>query len=215
MSLSDLNSAILAFIVVYGAWALGLVVLLAALGLPLPSSVFVIAGGAFVQQGVLDLATTLGVTLLFAVAGDALGYGIGRFLGTHLERRWGTREGWRHAEAAFQRWGGLAIYFSRWLVTALAVPTNWLAGASRYSFRRFIALALAGELIWLLAYGGLGYAFGSQWQTIGTLLGDFSGLVAGLVLAGAGLYWLRWLNRPTGAIGRRRDPGGGTSTATG
>ena len=49
---------------------------------------------------------------------------------------------------------------------------------------------LAGEFTWIVLYGGLGYAFGSQWEAINQFISDFSGLLVGLVLFGVGLYLL-------------------------
>jgi len=89
MSLADLSGEILTYIITYGAVALGVTVLLTALGVPFPSTVFVLASGAFIQQGVLDLPSTLAVSLLFVVAGDTLSYEMGRLLRGFMQRRFG------------------------------------------------------------------------------------------------------------------------------
>lgn len=193
MSEADLSGEILTYIITYGAVALGVTVFLAAVGVPFPSTVFVLASGAFIQQGVLDLPTTLAVALLFVVTGDMLGYGMGRLLRVFMQRRFGKVESWRSAEVYFQRRGGIAIYLTRWLLTPIAVPTNWIAGSSGYHPLRFLAYAAAGELTWLVAYGGLGYLFGSQWEVVSTFVSDFSGLLVGLVLLAGGVYW--WVRR--------------------
>ena len=48
--------------------------LLAALGLPLPSTMLVVATGAFSQQGAMSLKATTGVAVMAAVAGDGCTY---------------------------------------------------------------------------------------------------------------------------------------------
>lgn len=197
MSLADLSGQILTYIITYGGVALGVAVFLAAVGVPFPSTVFVLASGAFIQQGVLDLPVTLALALLFVVAGDALSYGMGRLLRGVILRRFGGLESWRNAEGYFQRRGGGAIFLTRWLLTPIAVPTNWIAGSSGYRPLRFVAYAAAGELTWLLIYGGLGYLFGSQWEVVSTFVSDFSGLLVGLVMLAGGLYW--WLRRKGGS----------------
>ena len=63
MNLSDLTHLPLSAIAAYCAGVLGLVFFLSALGVPLPSTLFVVAAGAFIQQGVLNLSTTLGLSL--------------------------------------------------------------------------------------------------------------------------------------------------------
>jgi membrane protein DedA with SNARE-associated domain len=200
MSLSDLSDTLLTAIVTYGAVALGAVVLLAALGLPLPSTVFVLASGAFIQQGVLDLTSTVVVALVCVVIGDTLSYGMGRLLRRPIHARFGRSALWQRAEHYFHRRGALAIYLTRCVLTPIAVPLNLVAGSSGYAAGRFVAFAAAGELTWLLAYGALGYAFGSQWEAVSDLIGNFSGVLAGLAIAGAGLYALiRWQRRPAPA----------------
>jgi membrane protein DedA with SNARE-associated domain len=200
MSLADLSDTLLTSIVTYGAVALGVVVLLAALGLPLPSTFFVLASGAFIQQGVLDLSSTVVVALACVVLGDTLSYGMGRALRRPIHARFGRSETWLRAEHSFNRRGALAIYLTRWLLTPIAVPMNLVAGSSGYAVGRFVGFAAAGELTWLLAYGSLGYLFGSQWEYVSDLVSNFSGVLVGLLIASAGGYALiRWLRRPAAA----------------
>lgn len=196
MNLGDLSGDILTYIITYGAVALGVTVFLAALGLPFPSTVFVLASGAFVQQGVLNFPSTLVVALLFVVTGDSLSFGMGWLLRGFLQKRFGGLVSWRNAEAYFQTRGGAAIFLTRCLLTPIAVPTNWIAGGSGYRPLRFVAYAAAGELTWLLVYGGLGYLFGSQWEIVSAFISDFSGLLMGLVMLAGGIYW--WLRRENG-----------------
>lgn len=193
MNISDLSNELLTYIVNYGAFAVGGVLLLAALGIPLPSTFFVLATGAFIQQGVLDLYSTAIVALVGAVLGDTLSYGIGRLLRRPILSRFGQSAAWRNAEAYFNHRGAVAIYLTRWLLTPIAVPVNLIAGSSSYAVTHFVGVAAAGELTWLAVYGTLGYMFGSQWEVVSDFISDFSGLLVGLVIVGAGAYWLiRW-----------------------
>ena len=201
MSLSDLSDAALTYIVTYGPFALGLILLLAAIGLPLPSTFAVLASGAFVQQGVLDLTSTLIVGFVFVVVGDTLSYGMGRLLRRPIHRRFGQSAGWQRAEQYFQQRGALAIYLTRWLLTPIAVPLNLVAGSSGYAAQRFVGFAAAGELTWLIAYGTLGYLFGSQWEAVSDFISNFSGGLVGLVIVGIGVYaLLRWARRPAPSV---------------
>lgn len=199
MSLSDLslNDLLLTAIVTYGAAGLALALLLAALGLPLPSTLCVVAGGAFVQQGVLDLYPTAALGLAGVVLGDTLSFAMGRLLRGPIQRRYGQSAAWRSAEAHFARRAALAVYLTRCLLTPLAVPVNLVAGGSDYPPARFVAYAAAGELTWLLGYGALGYLFGSQWEYVSDLASNASGLLVGLAIAGGGAYaLLRRQRRP-------------------
>jgi membrane protein DedA with SNARE-associated domain len=198
MSVSDLSDTILSYVAIYGVSALCLAIFLAALGLPVPSTFCVLAGGAFVQQGVLDLPSTIVLALLGAVLGDTLSYSIGRVLRRPIQRRYGHSPTWLKAEAYVARRGGLAIYLTRWLLTPIAIPVNLVAGSSGYSLRRFLGYDTAGETTWILGYGTLGYVFGSQWETVSDFVSNFSGLLVGVALAAIGVYLLvRWLLRPS------------------
>lgn len=188
--LANLNDTILSWILVYGVVILFVSVLLAAIGLPFPSSFLILAAGAFVRQDILDLPTALGWTLVGVVLGDCLSYGMGRVARGSIQRRIGKHEAWRNAENYLQRRGALAIYFTRWLVTALAVPTNLIAGSGGYPFQRFLLFGAAGEFTWLLLYGSLGYFFSDQWETISDLASNFGGLILGTLLLITGVYVL-------------------------
>jgi membrane-associated protein len=47
-----------------------------------------------------------------------------------------------------------------------------------------------GELTWIAIYGGLGYAFGSQWELISDFISNFSGFILGGLVLGVGIYLL-------------------------
>jgi len=196
LNLTDLNDLVLTWVVIYGAPMVAGSLLLGALGIPLPGTLLVIATGAFIRQGVLDVYTTAPLGLSGAVAGDILVYGLGRFARVWINKRFGQAAAWQKAEDYFNRRGGIAIYLTRWLFTPLAVPTNLIAGSSGYPFWKFLMFDISGELTWILLYGGLGYAFGSQWELISTFISDFSGFLVGLVVLGVGIYLMfRWFRK--------------------
>jgi membrane-associated protein len=156
-----------------------------------------VAGGAFIQQGVLYPYTTIALGLLGVVLGDTLSYGIGHLLRRPIQRRYGQSAAWLRAEAYFARRATIAIFLTRCVLTPIALPINLIAGSSDYPLGRFVAYVGAGELTWLLSYGALGYLFGSQWEYVSDLISNASGLLLGLVIAGAGAYALiRWQRRP-------------------
>jgi membrane-associated protein len=187
----DFTEFFLAYIVSYGAPALALALFLGALGAPLPGTLFVLAAGAFIRQGVLDVYQTIGLALLAVLVGDLLSYGLGRLFRLPVTERWGQKAGWQKAEAVFQKRGGTAVYLTRFLFTPLAIPTNLIAGTSGYPITRFIFFDLSGEATWFLLYGSLGYLVGSQWETLTEIISNFSGFVVGALLLGAGLYLVR------------------------
>ncbi len=200
MSFTDLNDLFLSLVIIYGAPMLAGALFMGALGIPVPGTLIVIASGAFIRQGVLDIYTTPFFGLGGAVVGDIAIYGLGRFARVWIEKRFGHSTVWQNAEAYFRRRGGIAIYLTRWLFTPLAVPTNLIAGSSAYPFGKFLLFDISGEITWIVLYGSLGYAFGSQWELISTFISDFSGLLLGLAVLGLGVYLIfRWRKQPTQA----------------
>lgn len=198
-----MSDYLLTQIINYGAPLFGLILFLAAVGMPLPASILLVAAGAFSQQGFLDLPSIAIFGLLGAIAGDAISFGMGFYAKNWVDHRFGRSPTWRNAERAFDRRAGLAIYLTRFLITALAIPTNLIAGGSGIRFRRFMIYDSLGELTWIVLYGGLGYLFGSQWELVSDFISNFGGLILGLVILGVGL-WL-WTKRQRNIANAREN----------
>ena len=175
-------------VITYGAPLFALFLFLGALGVPIGASILVIAAGAFSQQGILDwrFASVLG--LIGCIIGDAISFGIGYFARDWVDARIANSTTWKNARDTFDSRGGMAVYLTRFLITALAVPTNLIAGGSGIRFRRFMTYDTFGELTWILLYGGLGYWFGSQWEVVSDFVSNFGWFLLGLTLLVAGIY---------------------------
>ena len=182
-----MSEFLLTQVINFGSPLVGLILLLGALGLPIGASVVLIAAGAFSQQGILSWPSTALIGLIGALIGDTLSFGMGYYAKDSVQRRFGKSPAWRSARASFQEQAGAAIFLTRFLITALAIPTNLIAGGSGYKYSRFIAYDIAGEILWIGLYGGLGYIFGSQWELVSEFLSNFGGLILGLVIFGFGI----------------------------
>ncbi len=161
--------------------------MLGALGIPIGASVVVIAAGAFSQQGILDWPSAIVIGLVGAVIGDMLSYSIGHYAKGWTQKRFENSQTWINASQSFHKSAGLAIFLTRWLITAIAIPTNLIAGGSGYKFSHFLLYDIMGELTWIVLYGGLGYWFGSQWELVYDFISNFGGLALGMVLFGFGI----------------------------
>lgn len=161
----DMTQLLLDWLVANGPLVLGMIALLTALGLPLPLPVMVLASGALVREGRLDPATAVLFCLLGSQLAETLGYVAGRLAGPRLEWQQG-RFGflWLRAEAHFSRHPCLTVYLTRFLLAPLAIPTNLLAGSTRFSYWRFVRSAIAGDAVWVALYGSVGYAVGQGWR---------------------------------------------------
>ena len=82
-----MRDALLAALSQYGSPALFGIVAVASVGLPLPVALLLIVTGSLVAQGVMDAGWAIGLACAGSIAGDAIGYGIGRWGGGRLLRR--------------------------------------------------------------------------------------------------------------------------------
>ena len=103
-------------------------------------------------------------------------------------RRFSTSQPWAQAEKSFQRWGGMSVFLTRFLVTGIAAPVNLLAGTGSFPFQRFLIYDVLGEAIWVFGYGSLGYLFGTQWELVSDFISNFGGFALGLVMLGIGIW---------------------------
>lgn len=191
-----MSELLLTQVINYGSPLVGLILFLGALGLPVGASAVIIAAGAFSQQGILTWPQTALIGLGGAILGDMLSFGMGYYARESVQKRFGKSSVWRSARASFQQRAGLAVFFTRWLITAIAIPTNLIAGGSGYKFSRFMVYDITGEILWISLYGGLGYWFGSQWELVSTFISNFGGLILGLVILGFGIQQaLKWRKR--------------------
>jgi len=196
--MTDLSELVLTSLTAYGAWALGAATLISALGLPLPATMLLLAAGAFMRQGTLNWQAGVFLAALGAMVGDSVSYLLGRYASAVAFRRAQTTATWYQAQGVFQRWGGLAVFLSRFLLTPLASPVNLIAGSTRYTLWRFLGSVVSGELLWVLIFSGLGYAFADRWEALSDLMGNLSAVLMGMaVLLISGGYLLRrvWLGR--------------------
>lgn len=171
---------------------------LSCLGLPVPTSFVMLAGGAFVASGDLSAANVLAAALAGAVLGDQTGYHLGRIGGTaltdRLERHPARAVVFARARRIVDRWGGVGVFFSTWLVSPLGPYVNLLAGATRLGWIRFTFWDSVGEAIWVGVYVGLGYAFAGRIAQLADLLGNsIAFLTAAVVTVLLGLFLARRL----------------------
>jgi membrane-associated protein len=186
----------------YGYPVLWLSVFVAAVGIPLPISLILLASGAFAALGDFDIILLAVVAITASTAGDNVGYLLGRKLGRKLlvwlkqQRRiqlFSPRTIQR-SQDYFHRLGGWAILFSRFLVPALGGTVNLLAGAELYTYWHFVIYDAVGEAIGVAILLLLGYTFAASWEALGSIVAWVSTLCLGLcVVICLLLYLLRTL----------------------
>jgi len=190
-----MSEAVFALVTSWGPWVIFASAFLSCLALPIPTSLMMLTGGAFVATGDLDLWSVGAAAWLGAVIGDQTGFLIGRHGGAPVLRRLARAPAraavLARAQALVDRRGGSGVFFSTWAVAPLGPWVNFAAGATGLGWARFTLADVLGETIWVLAYVGLGYGFAAQVSLVAEVMGDVVGLVAALVLAAAMALWIR------------------------
>jgi membrane-associated protein len=183
-----------------GYVALALIVGGESIGLLLPGETAILAAGVLARSGQLELALVLPIAAAAAIAGDAVGYLLGRRgLRMLLAARRGPMRAHRthlveRGEQFFARYGARGVFLGRWVVFA-RVTVPWLAGASRMSPRTFFVFNAAGGISWSATVALAGYEFGAAAAAIFTSITVVS--VAVLLVLGLTAAW----RRRRGAVG--------------
>ncbi|MGI5507155.1 DedA family protein [Lentzea sp. CA-135723] len=105
------------------------------------------------------------VVTVCAVAGDSIGYYLGRRYGDRLRdsriiRKVGQQH-WDKAGDLLRRRGAWAVFFARFMpVVRTLVPAS--AGASKLDYRRFLPASIAGAVCWSALHIGIGATAGAS-----------------------------------------------------
>lgn len=182
-----MTDQLLELLTVYGLPAAALLLALGQFGVPMPTSLALLALGALAANGDADVTTAFAWALAGATLGDQAGFLTGRFMAQSAEDRPGffgnlARKA-RKAGPGMARWGSSSVFFTRWLITPLGSAVNILSGVAGLSWPVFTAWSVAGETLWICIYIGLGYVFGSNIETLAGILGNLTLALAMLALA--------------------------------
>jgi membrane protein DedA with SNARE-associated domain len=195
----------------WGYPAIFSVVLLGNLGLPVPEETILGLAGFLVWRGKLRLPLVLAVGIASAIAGDNMGYWIGRRYGQAvIERhgRWalGKPERLESMRRFVTRYGPLGIFAARFVV-GLRFLAGPLAGATGLRPFSFVVANALGAAVYVPLVVGVGYAVGYGLGEYVTRLERIVGRVEHVVLIGAILGALAFLGRRAllGARARRSD----------
>ncbi|MFG2098192.1 DedA family protein [Streptomyces sp. NPDC048612] len=156
----------------------------------MPSETTVVLVAVLIGPDPPLLALLAGVAAAGALAGDCLGYAVGRYAGPRASARLlrGERGRARHlrARARVERHAALLIIAGRFLPGGRVVAAL-STGSLRFPLRRFVLLDAVGAGVWAVcsaALGGLGGAALTDSPAEGVLLLSGVGLVAAVCVGG-------------------------------
>ena len=140
----------------YGAFAIMPILMIEAIGAPIPGESMLIFASLLVGRGEMSLPSLLVFAWIGSVLGDNLGYLIGRKLGRDSILRYGakiglTDERFKGIEGVYVRYGAATVVFARFL-SILRQLNGIVAGLLGMSWWRFVLLDALGATLWVMVW---------------------------------------------------------------
>jgi membrane protein DedA with SNARE-associated domain len=183
-----------------GALGVGLAILLETVVPPVPSEVLLPLAGYLVQTGRESLLPVFLFATAGSVAGAALLYQLGRWLGPERSRRVLDRmplvdgEDVEKAFDWFSRHGRSAVLLGR-LVPVVRSFVSVPAGVVRMPWPQFLLYTALGSSVWNAALIGGGMLLGTQYELVERYTGVLDYAIVAAVAAAVGLLVVRRVRR--------------------
>ncbi|MBF8280667.1 MAG: hypothetical protein HW383_440 [Candidatus Magasanikbacteria bacterium] len=134
------------------------------IGFFLPGDSLLFTAGFLASQNVLNIWVTVIGAFICAVAGDSVGYSIGRRLGPALFKREDSlffhKDHLARAQKFYERHGGKTIILARFMpIVRTFAPV--IAGVGRMRYAAFLTYNVIGGGLWAIGITLLGYFLGS------------------------------------------------------
>jgi membrane-associated protein len=173
-------------------------------GFFLPGDSLLITAGIFSYAGVIPLKWLLLPVMLCAIAGDQVGYWIGRSAGAAIYRREDSlffrRSHLQRAHDFYEKYGGRAVILARFvpIVRTFCPP---VAGAAKMPYSRYLLFDVVGGVCWISATVLGGYTLGHFVPNIGKYIHLVIGVVVVVSILPAVIGLLRSRKGPGAASG--------------
>jgi membrane protein DedA with SNARE-associated domain len=178
-------------------------------GFFIPGETAVVIGGVLAGLGRVNIGVIMGVVIVCAIAGDSVGFEVGKRVGPwFLERPpLAGRAGVQRALDLLERYGGPAVFMGRFVAFVRAVIPG-LAGMSGMRYRVFLFFNALGGIVWGVGYTLLGYFVGISFEHILSTVGLWSLVaVAAVVAVLVIIHFVRRKQRREDAVPRGEDGG--------
>ncbi|CAM2833709.1 DedA family protein [Skermania piniformis] len=182
------------------------------LGFVLPGETAAVLGGVATGQDRLPLWLMCAVVVGAAIAGDSVGYEVGRHVGPRvlqlrvLDRR---RAQIDRAQDLLRRRGGGAVFLGRFVAFFRAVMPA-LAGVSRMRYPVFLAYNAAGGLVWGITFVLIGHLAARSYRAVESEVGRGAAIAVAIVVVCAIVVWRIRKRRGERGTAQRADAQGET-----
>jgi membrane protein DedA with SNARE-associated domain len=186
------------FVVQHGYPVLFLWVLLEQAGLPIPAIPILLAAGALVGTGHMNIFAALALAVFGSLLADFAWYQLGKTRGMtvlnflcriSLEPDTCVRQ----TEFAFNKHGMKSLLFSKF-IPGFSTAAPPLAGVFGMSAQRFVLFDIAGTVIWSGTFMLLGFIFTTQIEQIAAGIEQVGGSILKFGLISLALYiFFKWI----------------------
>jgi membrane protein DedA with SNARE-associated domain len=174
-----------------GYWGMTAGLVLDSFGIPIPSEVLLMVGGALAASGRFNPWVVFVLGTLAQVVGGLIGYLIGRYGGEPLLEKYGkyvliSHNDLQRTHRAFEKYGswmtaiGRCVPFIRGLI---AYP----AGVAEMKLSRFLLYTTIGSAIWTALFVWLGIVLGSHLEVVEVWMEKLTVIILVLIVA-----WVIW-----------------------
>ena len=177
----------------YGYAGVAISLALESIGLPLPGESLMIAAALYAAAThQLNIFVLVPLAAAGAIAGDQIGYLIGRLVGYRLLAHWGRKIGLGDERLElgrflFRRYGGPVVFAGRF-VAVLRTFTALLAGANLMPWHTFLLWNGLGGICWTALYGFGAYTLGDAVKRLSGPVGIGMGVIGGAALIAAVVF---------------------------
>jgi membrane protein DedA with SNARE-associated domain len=206
------QSTLLELLAAYGYAAVFFFIAIESTGIPFPGETMLITASIYAgHTHRLSIILVIAVAAAGAIIGDNLGFGVGRWGGYRLLRRYGRfirlhERRLKLGQYLFLQHGGKVVFFGRF-VSILRTYAAFLAGTNRMPWRRFLVFNAAGGILWAILYGTGAYVLGTQIHNLSRNAAIVGAILAVIAIAAFFLFLRRneekLMARACGYFGRR------------
>ena len=172
---------------------------LESMGIPSPGETALVAAAVLASQGKLQIWLVILIAACSAIAGDNIGYLLGRRLGREVLEAKGPLASHRRkaldaGDRFFAKHGAPTVFLGRW-IALIRIATAWLAGINEMRFLHFFLWNAFGGITWSVTYGLVGYYGGHAAANVLSQIGIAGAVILALAVIGF-LVYLKFHHEP-------------------
>nr|WP_294838730.1 VTT domain-containing protein [uncultured Methylotenera sp.] len=131
----------------------------------LPGDSLLFVAGAIAAVGGMSLPALMALLSVAAIAGDAVNYAVGKWVGHKVfaweNSRWFNKDAFNKTHAFYEEHGAITIVVGRFL-PFIRTFTPFVAGVAQMTYAKFAFYNVMGGLLWVCGLTGIGFLVGNH-----------------------------------------------------